>query len=48
MASLNIKIDSNKVKDLLVVKEFKKLQTFDSSYFIGTKVILKKVGFKIT
>ena len=33
--SLNRKITQNKTKHLLVVNEFKKLKTFDSSYFIG-------------
>ena len=33
LMSLNLKINSNKTKILLVENEFKKLQTFDSSYF---------------
>ena len=35
LMSLNLKINSNKTKNLLVENEFKKLQTFDSSYFRG-------------
>ena len=35
LSSLNRKITSNKSKHLLVENEFKKLKTFDSSYFIG-------------
>ena len=32
---MNKKVTSNKLKHLLVENEFKKLQTFDSSIFIG-------------
>ena len=35
MSSLNRKITSNKPKHLLVENELKKLETFDSIYFIG-------------
>ena len=35
LSSLDKKNDSNKTKDLLVQNEFKKLKTFDSSYFRG-------------
>ena len=35
LASLNNKINSNKTKDLIVENEFKKLPTFDLSYFRG-------------
>ena len=35
MSSLNRKITANKTKNLLVENNFKKLKTFDSSYFIG-------------
>ena len=35
MSSLNKKITSNKSKHLLVENELKKLETFDSSYFLG-------------
>ena len=35
LSSLNRKITANKTKNLLVENEFKKLKTFDSSYFIG-------------
>ena len=35
LSSLNRKITSNKPKHLLVENKFKKLKTFDSSYFIG-------------
>ena len=35
LLSLNRKITANKTKNLLVGNEFKKLKTFDSSYFIG-------------
>ena len=35
LTSLNRKINSNKTKHLLVENEFKKLKTFDSSYFHG-------------
>ena len=35
MSSLNRKITANKTKNLLVENEFKKLKTFDLSYFIG-------------
>ena len=35
LSSLNEKITTNKTKHLLVENEFKKLKTFDSSYFIG-------------
>ena len=34
LPSLNRKITSNKTKHLLVENEFKKLKTFDSSYFV--------------
>ena len=46
LSNLNRKIISNKTKHVLVQNEFKKLQTFDSSYFRG-KVILKKMVHKI-
>ena len=35
LSSLNRKVTSNKTEHLLVLNEFKKLKTFDSSYFIG-------------
>ena len=35
LKDLNKKVTSNKTKHLLVKNEFKKLQTFDSSLFIG-------------
>ena len=35
LSSLNRKITANKSKDLLVENEFKKLKTFESSYFIS-------------
>ena len=35
LSSLNRKITQNKTKHFLVENEFKKLKTFDSSYFIG-------------
>ena len=35
LSSLNRKITKNKIDHLLVQNEFKKLKTFDSSYFIG-------------
>ena len=35
LLNLNKKITSNKTKQVLVKNEFKKLKTFDSSYFIG-------------
>ena len=35
LISLNKKINSNKTEHLLVENELKKLQTFDSVYFIG-------------
>ena len=35
LSSLNRKITANKSKHLLVENEFKKLKTFDSSYFRG-------------
>ena len=35
LSNLNRKITSNKTKHVLVQNEFKKLQTFDSSYFRG-------------
>ena len=35
LSNLNRKIISNKTKHVLVQNEFKKLQTFDSSYFRG-------------
>ena len=35
LSSLNRKITANKIKHLLVKNEFKKLKTFDSSYFRG-------------
>ena len=37
LSSLNRKITANKSKYLLVENEFKKLKTFDSSYFRGKK-----------
>ena len=35
LKNLNKRITSNKTKHVLVENEFKKLQTFDSSLFIG-------------
>ena len=35
LSSLTRKVTANKTKNLLVENEFKKLKTFDSSYFIG-------------
>ena len=35
LKNVNKKVTSNKTKHLLVENEFKKLQTFDSSLFIG-------------
>ena len=35
LSSLNRKITSNETEHVLVENEFKKLKTFDSSYFIG-------------
>ena len=35
MTSFNRKIVSNKTKDIAIEKEFKKLNTFDLSYFLG-------------
>ena len=35
LSSLNRKITANKLKNLPVENAFKKLKTFDSSYFIG-------------
>ena len=35
LSSLNRKITENKTKHLLVENELNKLETFDSSYFIG-------------
>ena len=35
LSSLNRKITKNKINQLLVQNDFKKLKTFDSSYFIG-------------
>ena len=35
LSSLNRKITANKSKNLFVENEFKKLKTFDSSYFVG-------------
>ena len=35
LLSINRKIVANKSKNLLVENEFKKLKTFDLSYFIG-------------
>ena len=35
LSSLNRKITKNKIDQLLVQNDFKKLKTFDSSYFIG-------------
>ena len=35
LSGINKKITQNKTKHLLVENEFKKLQTFDSNYFIG-------------
>ena len=35
LSNLNRKISSNKTKHVLVENAFKKLKTFDSSYFIG-------------
>ena len=45
LESLNQKINSNKTKNLLVEIELKKLQIFDSIYFME-KVILKKMVHK--
>ena len=39
LTSFNNKINSNKKKHLLVENEFKKLETFDSSYFRGKSFI---------
>ena len=39
LTSFNNKINSNKTKHLLVENEFKKLETFDSSYFRGKSFI---------
>ena len=46
LISLDRKVNPNKIKHVLVENELKKLQTFDSIYFIG-KVILKKMVLKI-
>ena len=35
LSSLNKRVTTNTTKHLLVENEFKKLETFDSSYFIG-------------
>ena len=35
LSNLNKRITSNKTKHILAENEFKKLKTFDSSYFIG-------------
>ena len=35
LSRINRKITKNKTENLLVKNEFKKLKTFDSSYFIG-------------
>ena len=35
LSGINKKITQNKTKHLLVENELKKLQTFDSNYFIG-------------
>ena len=35
LSSLNRKTTANKLKNLLLENELKKLKTFDSSYFIG-------------
>ena len=35
LSSLNRKVTSNKTKHLIVKNEYKKLKTFDSSYFRG-------------
>ena len=37
LSNLNRKITSNETKRVLVENEFKKLETFDLSYFIGKK-----------
>ena len=46
LSNLNRKITSNKLNDLLVVNELKKLKTFHSSFLLR-KVILKKMVLKI-
>ena len=46
LKSLNQKMNSNKTKHLLVENELKKLQTFDSSYFIG-KIRFEEDGNQI-
>ena len=41
LSNLNRKITQNKSKHLLVENELNKLKTFDSSYFIGKKMVRK-------
>ena len=41
LSNLNRKINKNKADHLLVQNELKKLQTFDSSYFIGKSHLVK-------
>ena len=38
LSSLNRKTTANKLKNLLLENELKKLKTFDSSYFIGNSL----------
>ena len=44
LSSLNRKITANKSKHLLVENEFKKLKTFDSSYFRGKSYFVDNDG----
>ena len=44
MSSLNRKITANESKHLLVENEFKKIKTFDSSYFRGKSHFVEKDG----
>ena len=44
LSSLNRKITANKSKHLLVENELNKLNTFDSSYFIGKRHYLLKLN----
>ena len=46
LSSLKRKITANKIKPPLAENQFKKLKTFDSSYFWG-KFILKKMVYEI-
>ena len=41
LSNLNRKITQNKTKHLLVENKLNKLKTFDSSYFIGKKMVHK-------